>query len=92
VSRITVRPLEPTRYGVEVTEGQVTTTHKVAVPPDFLDDLGIPDLDPGVVVEEAFAFLLDRVPASAIQGDFPIDQIARRHPDFYDELRSRLGS
>jgi hypothetical protein len=92
MSRITVTPLEPTRYGVEVTEGQVTTTHKVAVPPEFIDDLGLMDLDPIVVVEEAFAFLLDREPASAIQGDFPIDQIAGRHPDFYDELRTRLSA
>lgn len=83
--------LEPTRYGVDVTEGTVTTTHKVAVPPELLDDLGLIDVDPMLVVREAFGFLLDREPASAIQGDFPIDQIARRYPDFYDELRTRMG-
>ncbi|HET6964270.1 MAG TPA: hypothetical protein VFH58_05820 [Acidimicrobiales bacterium] len=91
MSRIVVTPLEPNRFGVEVTEGEVTTSHKVSVPEEFVDDLNLRDVDLGTVVEESFAFLLDREPASAIQGDFPIDQIATRHIDYYDELRTRLN-
>jgi hypothetical protein len=84
--------LEPTRFGVAVTEGEVTTTHKVAVHPDLLDDLGLSDVDPADIVRETFEYLLDREPASAIQGDFPLEQIAEHHPDFYDELAARLGA
>jgi hypothetical protein len=91
VSQIVVTPLEPTRFGVAVSEGQVTTHHKVAVPEQLVDDLGLGDVDPALIVREAFAFLLDREPAAAIQGDFPIDQIADRYPQFYEELQSRLG-
>jgi hypothetical protein len=91
LSDIRVTRLEPGRYGVAVSEGTVTTTHKVALSGELLDDLGLFEVDPLVVVEEAFAFLLDREPASAIQGDFPVEQIAQRYPDFYDELRTRLG-
>jgi hypothetical protein len=92
MSRISVTPLEATRFGVEVTEGDVTTNHKVAVSDQFVDDLGVTDLDPVVIVHEAFAFLLDREPASAILRDFPIEQIASYFPDFYDELRVRLNA
>jgi hypothetical protein len=82
----------PRRFGVEVQEGQVKTSHEVAVPEGFVEDLGVGEVDDGLVVEEAFRFLLDREPASAIQGDFPIDRIGRSYDDFYDELRARLSA
>ena len=91
MSDITVRSLGPGRFGVQVREGEVTTSHKVAVSDALLDDLGLRDADPGTVVRETFAFLLDREPASAIQGDFPLEQVATRFPDFYAELRVRVG-
>ena len=92
MSRISVIPLEPGRYAVEVREGDTTTAHKVAVPDDFLDELGLTDLDPLAVVQETFAFLLDREPASSILPNFSLDQVPRYFPDFYQELRARLGS
>ena len=92
MSRVSVIPLEPGRYGVEVREGDTTTAHKVAVPDDLLDDLGLTDLDPLAVVQETFAFLLDREPASSILPHFSLDQVPRYFPDFYEELQARLGS
>jgi hypothetical protein len=90
-THIEVTALEPGRYGVDLREGETRTSHKVAVSAAFLDDLGLTDVDPVRVVHESFAFLLDREPASAILHDFPIEQIARYFPDYYDELRARLG-
>lgn len=92
MSRISVYPLEPGRYGVEVTEGDTTTTHKVAIPDDLLHHLGVTNLDPVAVVQETFAFLLDREPASSILPDFSLDDVPRYFPDFYEQLRVRLGS
>jgi hypothetical protein len=92
VSQITVTALEPGHFGVEVEEGHVTTSHQVAVPAVFLDNLGLPDVDQTELVEETFRFRLDREPADAILRSFPIDQVARYFPDFYDEMRTRLGS
>lgn len=92
MSRISVTPLEPGRYGVEVREADTTTSHKVAVPRDLLDDLGLSDLDPAAVVEETFAFLLDREPASSILSQFSLDQVPRYFPDYYEELQARLST
>lgn len=91
MSQIRVTALGPGRFGVQVEEGHVTTSHKVAVPSNFLDDLGLSGVDQTELVEETFRFLLDREPADAILHSFPIDQVARYFPDFYDELRTRLG-
>ncbi len=39
MSRIVVTALEPNRFGVQVTEGQATTNHKVAVSDESGDEL-----------------------------------------------------
>lgn len=91
-THIEIRALGPGRYGVDLREGEIRTSHTVAVSPAFLDDLGLAGVDAARVVHESFAFLLDREPASAILRDFPIEAIARYFPDYYDELRARLGA
>lgn len=90
MSDIRVMPLEPDHFSVEVREGTVTRVHKVAVPPQLLDDLGLAGIDQAEIVHETFAFLLDREPGSAILGEFALDQVASYFPDFYDELKVRL--
>ena len=90
MSEITITAMEPGRYGVQVTEGDTTTSHRVAVPDALLDDLGLHDVDPELVVRETFGFLLDREPATSILDDFSLDQVPGFFPDYYDELRSRL--
>lgn len=47
--------------------------------------------DDEVLLGETFAYLLDREPVTSIGRDFPIDQPARRHADFWDELRACLA-
>ena len=89
---IAITPMEPGTYGVQVTEGTVCTSHRVRVPDAMLEDLAIADVDHEVLVRESFAFLLEREPASAILGEFALDDIARFFPDYYDELRERIGT
>lgn len=91
MSSIEVRKLEPDHFAVEVSEKEVTTRHKIAVNPELLEEHGIVTADEARVVEEAMAFLLERLPASAIRGDFPLEQIGDRYEEFWEELAVRLS-
>lgn len=91
MSEVRVVAMGPDRFGVEVEEGHVRTTHKVAVSNQFLDDTGLSDVSRDEIVREAFEFLLEREPANSILGDFPIEQISVYFPEFVPELRTRLG-
>lgn len=90
MSSVTVRALGPERFAVEVREGSVVTNHKVAVHADVLDDLDLADVDTAEVVRQAVSFLLERETAAGIWEDFPLEQVAARYGDFYDELVTRL--
>ncbi len=91
MSDITVTAMGPGEFGVQVREGDTTTSHRVTVPDELLDDLAMPDLDQERLVEESFAFLLEREPATSILADFSLTTISRYFPEYHDELRSRLG-
>ncbi|HEX2025438.1 MAG TPA: hypothetical protein VHH92_03480 [Actinomycetota bacterium] len=90
MSEIAVTPLEDGAFGVRVTEGDLNTDHRVTVPDDLLDDLGLADADRETVVREAFGFLLEREPATSILPEFSLDQIGRYFPEFTTELPRRL--
>lgn len=91
MSDIVVTAMGPGRYGVQVHEaGGVETSHVVAVPEGFLDDLGI-DAPPDDVVRESIAFLLDREPATSILAEFELPVISDYFGDYTEELRRRLG-
>lgn len=90
MSEITITAMEPGHYGVQVTEGDTTTSHRVTVPGSMLDDLGLDGVDPELVVRETFGFLLDREPATSIMSEFSLEQVPGFFPDYYEELRARL--
>jgi hypothetical protein len=91
MSEITVTAMGPGQFGVQVREGDTTTSHQVTVPDDLIDELGLPDVDQEELVEESFAFLLEREPATSILEEFPLTTISRYFPEYPDELRSRLS-
>ena len=88
---IRITPAGPHEFGVEVTEGQETTSHRVIVPPSLLDDWGLEDTDSEAVVRESFAFLMEREPASSILPEFSLAIIPRYFPEYRDELPDRLS-
>jgi hypothetical protein len=90
VSDIAVTPLDEGAFGVRVREGDAHTYHRVTVPDDLLDDLGLAGADRETVVREAFAFLLEREPATSILPEFSLDEIGRYFPEFTTELPRRL--
>ena len=88
---IQITPSGPHEFGVEVTEGQETTCHRVIVPPSLLEDWGLEDTDSEAVVRESFAFLMEREPASSILPEFSLAIIPRYFPEYRDELPERLS-
>ncbi|HEX2064269.1 MAG TPA: hypothetical protein VHE80_07585 [Acidimicrobiales bacterium] len=91
MSEITVTAMGPGQFGVQVQEGDTTTSHQVTVPDELIEELGLPDVDQEELVEESFAFLLEREPATSILEEFPLTTISRYFPEYPDELRSRLS-
>ena len=89
--KIQIQPLAEHEWAVDLTEGTSRTRHRVVVPTELLDDLGLVDADEELLVRESIAFLLEREPATSIYEEFPLDTVAAQFPDFADELRSRLA-
>ena len=92
MSEITVTPMDDRHFRVELREGDVSTTHRVAVPPTMVDDLGLTDVDPELLVRESMAFLLEREPATSVLPEFALSDIQRYFDDYYDELTRRVGA
>ena len=88
---IRIHPLDEHGYGVTVVEGSTVTDHKVRVTDDFLDTLGMPDVDETRLVEETISFLLEREKSTSIYEEFDLDVVSQRFPEYLDELRARLS-
>ena len=91
MSNISVTPMGPHEFGVEVTEGDTTTSHRVSVPETLLDAWGLVDVDEEAVVRESFAFLLEREPVTSILPEFELSVISRYFPEYDEELPARLS-
>lgn len=89
---VVITPLEPGRFRAEVTEGHLTTSHRVLVPDGLLDELGLAESDREQVVQETIRFLLEREPATSILPEFSLQDVPRYFPEFYEELGRRLSS
>ena len=63
----------------------------MTVPATMVDDLGLEGIDESTLVQESFAFLLEREPASSILSSFELPVIARYFPEYEQEIRRRLG-
>lgn len=91
MTEIAITAMEPGHFGVQVTEGITTTSHRVSVSAALLDDLGLGEVEPEKVVRESILFLLDREPGPSIQDEFSLEDIPRYFPEYYDELGLRLS-
>ena len=90
MSGIRITPAGPHEFGVEVTEGEETTSHRVIVPENLLEEWGLEDSQAEAVVRESFNFLLEREPASSILPEFSLAIIPRYFPEYREELPDRL--
>ena len=92
MSDITVRALDENTYAVELREGDTTTNHRVTVPPDMVEDLGLGAVDLEVLVRESMAFLLEREPPTSVLQEFSLSDIQGYFSEYYDELARRVGA
>jgi hypothetical protein len=88
---ISISPLAPRAFRVEVREGQRETTHQVTVPEQLGEGLELRDDDLERVVRESFRFLLEREPATSILRQFSLGDISRYFPEYPRELVRRLS-
>jgi hypothetical protein len=90
VTDIVITPLERGSFRAEITEGPLTTGHRVSVPEGLLDRLGLSQVDEELVVRETIRFLLEREPATSILPDFSLEDVPKYFAEFPEELRQRL--
>ncbi len=90
MTTMTITPMEPGHFGVQLEEGDVRHSCRVRVTDGFVDDLLLHDVEPERIVKESLGFLLDRVPATDVPPELSLDRIHRDFPDYYDELKARL--
>ncbi len=89
--QVAVEAVGDHEFEVRVSDGEAETVHRVQVPDGFLDQFDDPDLDEETVVEESFAFLLEREPAKSIMSEFSLTVISQYFPDYTADLRRRLS-
>lgn len=86
-----VTEMEPGWFGVQVEDGDTTTSHRIHLSEGLVDDLVLGDAEPSRIVEESVGFLLERIAATSIPPEVSLDRVARDYPEYADELRLRLG-
>ncbi len=87
---ITVNPVGPREFDVQVREDGRESNHRVTVPESLIEELGLPENDLERAVRESFGFLLERESASSIMSEFSLDVIPRYFPEYREELPERL--
>ena len=88
---ISITPVAPRVFRVEVREGQGATTHQVTVPERLGQGVELCEDDLERVVRESFRFLLEREPATSILRQFSLSDISRYFPEYPSELERRLS-
>jgi hypothetical protein len=74
-----------------VVGGATETTHRVRMSPDYYQKLCGRTVTHEWLLIQAFQFLLEREPNTAILTEFDLSMINRYFPEFEDEIAKRLG-
>jgi hypothetical protein len=77
-------------FSVRTRHGKTETSHLVAVPSGFDEELGVSGVSGEELVRASFVFLLDREPATSILGKFSLDLISRYFPEYRTEIHKYL--
>lgn len=88
---MTITSEGPREFEVRLREGDGETSHRVTVPEDLIQELGLSEDDLESVVRESFGFLLEREPASSILPEFSLSVISDYFPEYRQELPRRLS-
>jgi hypothetical protein len=88
---ISISPLAPREFRVQVREGDRETTHQVTVPERLGEGLELRDDDLEPVVRESFAFSSSASGPTSILAQFSLSDISRYFPEYPSELARRLA-
>ncbi|MEM9622784.1 MAG: hypothetical protein AAF993_14115 [Pseudomonadota bacterium] len=86
---ISVNMIDANLYQV-VVEGEQETVHKVHMSQEYYRALCRATVTHEFVLVQAFRFLLEREPNTAILAEFDLPDINRYFPEFEAEIRQRL--
>jgi len=80
------------RCKVTVREGNTESEHIVSLNPEDYDRIrNGKDIEVDMLVKKTFEFLLEREPKESILTEFNLADVENYYPDYYDEIRKRLG-
>ena len=88
---LTITPNGPRSWVVEVDGEGRRTKHLVSVPDSVLDALRLDESQSELLINESFAFLLEREPATSILSEFSLDVIGQYFPEYLEEMGRRLS-
>jgi hypothetical protein len=88
---ISVSMVEPNQYEV-VVDGDTQTRHRVGMTQEYYRSLCGGTVTHEWVIVQAFNFLLEREPNTAILQRFELKDIGRYFPEFETDIRDRLAS
>jgi len=88
---ISVQPIDEHRFRVTV-EGRTTTTHAVTVSPAYYEKLTGKRVAPQVLVEQSFAFLLERESNTSVLRSFELPVIARYFSEYEQRIMKMLSA
>ena len=86
---ITVNSIDGNTFEVTVVAA-TTTTHKVALKPDYYEKLTGKRVTPEVLVQKSFEFLLDRESNTSILRSFDLPVIGRYFPEYERVIKKML--
>ena len=87
---IRVQRLNDTQFRVEIHEGASRTIHTVTANVDDLQRYG-GDVQPEILIEKSFEFLLEREPKESILRAFDLPVIEQYFPDYPNAIRLGLA-
>lgn len=90
MATISVQRLTDTTFRVEVLEGPSSTHHTVTVKAEDLQRYG-GSVQPEVLLEKSFEFLLGRESKESILRSFDLPLIEQYFPDYPNTIRTRFG-
>jgi hypothetical protein len=81
---------EPGIYEVKAVQGQVVTRHRVSVNAQFLERIGLQEVEESSVVPEVCTILLQHEALAAVPADSTLEQLVGQYPYLPAELQERL--
>jgi hypothetical protein len=89
-AKIEIEKFDASRFRVRVIETGTETTHQVTLDPKDSKRLAGDGVEPEILIQKSFEFLLEREPKESILSRFDLSVISRYFPEYEREIKKRL--